>query len=126
MLFMFRGLAILFWLIITVHITGITAITDNLSLTLSMTLGAFLGSATPVGGGVVTSWMGNEIDVVFFCSAIILYSEKESVATPSAVIVMTAIIYFNNLAYILFSLLIVVCSLVLLNYMWHLNQREIK
>lgn len=42
-------------------------------------------------GGIVTSWIGNGIDVVFFCVLILMFSRTESVATPSAVIVMALI-----------------------------------
>ncbi|WP_234455634.1 sulfite exporter TauE/SafE family protein [Kosakonia sp. LAM2021] len=45
-------------------------------------------------GGIVTSWIGNGIDVVFFCVLILLFSRTESVATPSAVIVMALISIF--------------------------------
>lgn len=46
---------------------------------------------TCFSGGIITSWIGNGIDVVFFCSLILIFSEKESVATPSAVVVMALI-----------------------------------
>ncbi|MEJ8321975.1 sulfite exporter TauE/SafE family protein [Kosakonia sacchari] len=45
-------------------------------------------------GGIVTSWIGNGIDVVFFCVLILMFSRTESVATPSAVIVMALISIF--------------------------------
>ncbi|MFE4112356.1 sulfite exporter TauE/SafE family protein [Kosakonia sp. YIM B13611] len=45
-------------------------------------------------GGIVTSWIGNGIDVVFFCVLILLFSRTESVATPSAVVVMALISLF--------------------------------
>lgn len=220
-LFYFRAFALVFWLLLVFSITGLTGIIDNYILSLSMMLGAFLGSATPVGGGVVafpvltflkhvpseeaavfclamqafgmtaaslaiftrrikinkflvswcvmsgvfgyilamiyipnpfssgglkvffssfwlafgiaifiikresknsvecimpnvsslkfilflltsivggviTSWVGNGIDVVFFCSLVLLFSEKETIATPSAVVVMALISIFST------------------------------
>ncbi|EHM5171588.1 sulfite exporter TauE/SafE family protein [Salmonella enterica] len=48
-------------------------------------------------GGVITSWIGNGIDVMFFCALILIFSESESIATASAVVVMSLISIFSTI-----------------------------
>ncbi|CAI8935379.1 TSUP family transporter [Kosakonia quasisacchari] len=52
-LLFFRFFALTLWLLLTVYITGFVSIAENYILSLAMMIGAFVGSATPVGGGVV-------------------------------------------------------------------------
>ncbi|EML8490103.1 sulfite exporter TauE/SafE family protein [Salmonella enterica subsp. enterica] len=48
----------------------------------------FLLGVISIIGGMITSWIGNGVDVLFFCSLILIFSESESIATASSVVVM--------------------------------------
>jgi uncharacterized membrane protein YfcA len=48
-------------------------------------------------GGFVTAWIGNGMDIIFFSMAVILFGERESVATPSSVIIMAVLSMFGSI-----------------------------